>query len=184
MASYNTDNNNYRIREEFRDFLNGIEANNFIRKIDISSLKNINYFDHCHLDNIGHKELAEEIQAVINIDVSEKKDTAKMRNILFNPEYSFGNDQSFNDYFQIVNNNNINISHELDKVFIETLNEGDQKLQIINKIDKNLFNSINTYLMHPIFVDLNFIKSTSNFYNHYYGKFPELYLISLIQQIF
>ena len=61
LLSYNFDKNTYRIKNSFRSYLLSIKSSNDIFKIDIKDIINKNYYDHCHMDKIGHISLADKI---------------------------------------------------------------------------------------------------------------------------
>ena len=184
FLSYNSDINNYRIKENFRNILKKLEPSTLHGVIDLRLIKNNNYYDHCHLSKNGHMELAEKIFKLLSDENTNNSKGAKIKNILYNPEYSLGNEKLFNNYFQIEPNININIQDQIEKITIQTHKDGFQNIVISNKVDDLLFNAIENYIKHPLFVDLGFLKNISNNRNYFYGKFPELFMISLCQQIY
>lgn len=179
--SYNSDVNNYRIKNNFRNILINLSKIFDIEYIDINNLKNKLFYDHCHLTEKGHLELSEILLSKINKKNEMLSCTTKIENILLNPEYSNGNDKTFNNYFNIIPKINIDFSEEIKKISLTITSKGNQKLNIHESVDNEFYESINYYLSHPFFNNLILIEKVREFHPFFYGKFPELFIIALIQ---
>ncbi len=184
LLSNDEDINNYKINENFRNIIKKIVSNFSLDSIDIRSLENKNFFDHCHLTKSGHLELSNKLSNILNNGEIVDSYRAKIKNILFNPEYSLGNDKNFNEYFQIQSEKKIDLKNQVQNINLKANNNGSQSIEILSGVDDELFDAIESYNKHPIFVHINFLKNIDNYKNFYYGKFPELFIITICQHIF
>ena len=185
LLSYNFDKNTYRIKNSFRSYLLSIKSSNDIFKIDIKDIINKNYYDHCHMDKIGHISLADKISNLLTDDSTVLKHHALIKNHLFNPSYSNGNDSNFNDFFNLTSNVDTNsLFDEIKKIHMSFDEVNNIKFTFDNKINENILSSINSFSKHPIFVDLSLLSNFTNLKNFYFGKFPEFFLIQLVGSLF
>ena len=182
--SYEADISNYRIKNSFRNILINLANRHKIEMLDVNNLKNKSFYDHCHLTSKAHFELSENIVSKMKLDFDNSCKSASIENILLNPEFAYGNNKNFNDYFDIIPKNKIDFQNEIKNVSLTLDSNGNQRLDIIEGVNDNFYESVKFYLSHPFFSDLALIKKVGEFHPFFYGKFPEFFLISLVQFAF
>ena len=173
------DNNNFRISSEIRKLLIS-QKYNFDNYFDVKDVKNNIYFDHCHLDLNGNKNIS---NFIINKYGRKTGHKANLINHLYNPEF-VSNNSNFNSYFnlnskysitEIKNSmNNIKTSHNS----INTLTSKS------NLVHEQINLSLKNFSKHPLFISLDNFDLLNDIYVHYFGKFPELYLFNYSQAIY
>jgi hypothetical protein len=180
--SFESDKSLYRVRYPYINAIDNIISKyDAIKVIDMHTLiPDYLFLDHCHPLPKGQEILANAIKdkfKEIGIHGFEK---AKIKNILYNPEFANGNNAFFHDYFKTFapytvaeiksqvdlykNNEFTNIKY-LDK--IPEVSNSSRELKI----------ALDYYLKHPVFTGLHDILYSPPKYPSDIGRFPEFYLI-------
>jgi len=180
--SYEADSSLYRIRAPYITAIDRIAAKNpSVRLIDMHAIiADRFYLDHCHPLLEGQSILSDNICKALSELGIHGTNTAKIENILYNPELANGNISEFNDYFktfapysekeieqQIADFKKISSGAKTHDAFIPEL----------NSLTKELKTAIEYYFRHPCFTSISDILHFPPIYPSDIGRFPEFFII-------
>lgn len=185
LQSYEADHSLYRVRRSHIDALDRLSKKYPKTKVINMELfiSDDMYLDHCHALPEGQSLLAEAVISSLHSSGISGNHKSDIKNMLYNPELSLGNNQSFHEYFKTFS---LITENEIVQYF-KTINESmkdrsyaELKASLSKKIPESIFNSIDYYLRHPCFPEVTDIVKSPPRYPSDVGRFPEYYLVRYI----
>jgi len=182
--SYETDSSLYRVKDKYLDAIDRI-APKFSGSLSLVDMREFAghslFIDHCHLVSDGQKTLAEKIvSALTKARVTVGDNTAKIKNILYNPELAIGDTTGFYEYYKTyAPYSSEEIRKDIDT--IRKLSSGSDETadpkEALQAVSKEMRLSFEHYLRHPVFPSIQDILHFAPEYPSDIGRFPEFFLI-------
>lgn len=182
--AYEADSSLYRIKDLYMKAIDRIalKFQHSVRLIDMSAFTRYELFiDHCHLLPEGQKVLTEKIiKELIELKIMKGYKTARIRNILYNPELSLGNTAEFYNYYKTYapyDREQIKKDVNIIKRRCQLSNNPQDLEGILQLVSKETAAAIKHYLKHPCFPSIQDILHFGPQYPSDIGRFPEFFLI-------
>ncbi len=180
--AYEADKSMYRIRQPYQGVIDRIAAKfSNINIIDLEKIVSDNdYVDHCHPLPEAQKSIARHIVEKLNIPALKGDQPLEIKNHLYNPEYSLGNNSDFHSYFKTFapfSSDEIkNFFSSLERSpshFTESANALDSLLEMV---PREISKAVEYYLKHPCFPQIKDAIMARPFFPSDVGRFPEYFL--------
>jgi lysophospholipase L1-like esterase len=178
--SYEADCSMYRIREPYLKALDNISMlhGKNVGFIDIAQFIDDDlYVDHTHPLKEGQQQIANRIIECFRGKGLSGAHKAEIKNILYNPELSLGNNTEFFNYFRTYSA----FSEKEIKEHLDCLrsanNTSEYGTNLLKSLPKELETAIKYHLQHPCFPELKFLVHFDPRYPSDVGRFPEYFLV-------
>ncbi|MBU1854074.1 MAG: hypothetical protein KJ957_08570 [Candidatus Omnitrophica bacterium] len=185
IDAYESDSSLYRVKDSYVDAIDRIALKfqwDNLRIIDMGVFaKNAFFIDHCHLVPEGQELLAGKItEELTELKIMGGNKEARIKNILYNPELSFGDTTEFYRYYKTyAHHGNEQIKKDMDivkKAYSFTRKSRDFE-EALRPVSKEVKVAVEYYLTHPCFPCIQDILSFPPQYPCDIGRFPEFFLI-------
>ena len=180
--SYDCDFSLYRIKESYRNQLSLLAPKyGNVNLIDMECfLENIQFYDHCHLDETGHQFLAGELIERFSESGELGSKTATVKNEPLNPKAC---KSDFQDFF----NFNSAFTPPSDFNFDALMSELGEDLEFEKvknySFDEKIFRTLEEYKTHPLSHTKKLLLNLSPEKQYFWGKFPEFAIALRIYQL-
>lgn len=178
--SYEADCSMYRIRAPYLKALDNISMlhGKNVGVIDIARFIDDDlYVDHTHPLKEGQQQIANRIIEYFRGNGLSGTNKAEIKNILYNPELSLGNNTEFFNYFRTYSP----FSEKELKEHLDCLRSANNKSEygtnLLKSLPKELETAVKYHLQHPCFPELKFLVHFGPKYPSDVGRFPEYFLV-------
>ena len=180
--AYEADGSMYRIRESYKNAVDRL-ASRFkgVKLVDMREIvHDEDFVDHCHPLPYAQDKIADEILKYLDVPNLRGDSPMDIQNILFNPEYSLGNDTEFYRYFNAYSPiSDADVRKEMHGLSARLKTQEDEDewpLDLIADLPRDMASAFMYYQRHPVFPSLKDAVNAMPGQATDFGRFPELFV--------
>ena len=183
--SYECDKSMYRIRKPYKDIINNVSKryNNVTLLPLVNIIDDNDFVDHCHALPPAQKKLAEYLVNIVCDSNTNGNSSIEIKNILYNPEYGLGNEESFHQYFKTFSSLSkkeiLMFFGKIEETLNSAKNTGSSTI-LPEGLPADIQYAVEYYQRHPCFSRLSDIIIAKPHSKLDVGRFPEYFIARFI----